>query len=192
MTRFRWLLLGGLVLSALIVAFFLQDVVYHVLVVPLAYVWWTIKFYYSLIPQLWLWIVLLALLFMSITASFVLEVPSYRRRAQPRKPRPGQVEALAGWMIKARQGNYFKWQVANRLGRIERGLSEMSGQRVWLKSGNEAVQKYLDAGLYQSFVDFPRPRNRFRRPAPTPLDLDPNQAVAYLESQLENDRGRHS
>jgi hypothetical protein len=57
-------------------------------------------------------------------------------------------------------------------------------------SGNEAVERYLEAGLNTSFVDYPSPK-RFQHSAPTPLDLDPQEAIAYLESQMELSRGRH-
>lgn len=184
MTRLRWLLLSGLAFLSLILAFLLQDAVYKLLIVPLAYAWWIVKFYYSLIPQLVLWVILLFLLFMTIITTFVLEVPSSRHGAQKHKSKQGRVETLAVWMSKAQRGNYYKWQVANCLGRIARGLSEMIGQHGRLASGSDAIEKYLDIGLYGSFVDFPRPKYWFQRPAPTPLDLDPKEAVDYLESRM--------
>ena len=97
--------------------------IYDVVIVPLAYVLWLGKLYYSAIPQWILWSVLL------VAAD---SWPSYGicfRRAGPRAgknrsaSRPeGPVEALAVWIVKSRHGNYFKWQLANRLGRIARRL----------------------------------------------------------------------
>ena len=105
------------------------------------------------------------------------------------------MEALAAWIRKSSKGNYFKWQLANRLGKIAHRLAETSGQEAGratnMGPGNEGVEKYLDAGINYSFVDFPGPKNRFHHPPPTTLDLDPKEAVEYLESQLELRRGRH-
>jgi energy-coupling factor transporter transmembrane protein EcfT len=191
MTRSRSFLLAGMLIISIVMGFFLRDVVYAAVVVPLAYLVWLGKYYYSAIPQLFLWALLLAVLFLTVTWNFLPEARPSQRKQLKRRPAEGQVEALAGWILKARKGNYFKWQLANRLGRIARRLTETSGQQTSSNAGNVAVEKYLDAGLNYSFVDFPGPRNRFHRPLPTPLDLDPKEAVDYLESQMELSRGRH-
>ena len=140
-----------------------RDVVYDVVIIPLAYLLWLAKYYYSAIPQLVLWSVLLSLLFLAVLWTMIPEGrPS--SRMEPRRPPPdGPVEALAVWLVKARKGNYFKWQLANRLGKIARRLSEGSAALQQLPSGGEAVDEYLDAGLNYSFVDFPTPRTPFER-----------------------------
>jgi energy-coupling factor transporter transmembrane protein EcfT len=191
MTGRRRLLLAGMVVISLVLAFFLRDAVYAAVIVPLAYLWWLGHYYYSAIPQVFLWALLLLLLFITVLWNFLPEARPSPRKPLKRGPAEGQVEALAVWILKARKGNYFKWQLANRLGRIARRLAEASGQQNKPVSGNEAVNKYLDAGLNYSFVDFPGPRKRFHRSPPTPLDLDPNEAVDYLESQMELRSDRH-
>jgi hypothetical protein len=190
MTRPRWLFLAGIVGISLVPAFFLRDVVYGALIVPLAYLFYLGKYYYTAIPQFFLWVLLLLLLFVSVAWNFLPEARPSPRKERIRKPAEGQVEALTLWIHKARKGNYFKWQLANRLGRISRRIDELSGQRAG--PGTEGVEKYLDAGLNHSFVDFPTSRNRLRPPAATALDLDPKDAVDYLESQLELRSDRHS
>jgi energy-coupling factor transporter transmembrane protein EcfT len=190
MTRLRWLSLAGILVISLVLAFFLREVVYGALIVPLAYLFYLGKYYYTAIPQLILWIFLLLLLLVFVAWNFIPEVRPAARKARVRKPAEGQVEALTLWIHKARKGNYFKWQLANRLGRISRRINELSGQRA--SPGGEAVEKYLDAGLNHSFVDFPTSRNRFQPPVATALDLDPKDVVDYLESQLELRSDRHS
>ena len=200
MTRSRYFLLAGLMFVSIVLAFFLRDLIYHTVVVPLAYLLWLARFYYSSVPQLLLWTLLLVILFVTSVPSFVPELRPSRRREERRRRVQGGIETLAAWMVRARRGTYFKWQIANRLGRIARGWRDMSERRGELLlpaparggegSGNEAVGRYLQAGLNTSFVDYPRPK-RFRHPAPTPLDLDPQEAIAYLESQMELSRGRH-
>jgi hypothetical protein len=195
MTPPRRLLLGGMLAISLVLAFFLRDAVYVSVIVPLAYLLWLVNYYYSAIPQLFLWAILLSVLFVTVLWNFLPAARASQRKPIKRRSAEGQVEALAAWIRKSRKGNYFKWQLANRLGKIARRLAETSGQQVGLGTGmddsNEGVQKYLDAGINYSFVDFPGPKNRFHHPPPTTLDLDPKEAVDYLESQLELRRGRH-
>ena len=184
MTKRRWrIFIFGLLLSA-VLAFFLRDVVHSVLIVPLAYLAWVGAIYYSFIPQVIIWIIVLITLTVILLANFVPEPRFIKPRKEKVKPIQGQVEALANWMIKAPEGIYFKWLIAHRLGGIARGLNEMSGRQSRVQVGEEAVKKYLDAGLNTSFVDYPRPAYPFQRPARTVMDLDPKDAVDYLESQL--------
>ncbi len=190
MTRFRWSALVGVVVISGLLAYFLRDVVYEVVIIPVAYFLWILKLYYELIPQWILWTLLVVFLFLLVLWSFLPEIQLPSRKG-PRAAQPeGEVEALVVWIRKSRQGNYFKWQLANRLGRIARRLDEVSGPRGRQPSSDEAVEKYLDAGLNYSFVDFPGPRSRFPRPPRTPLDLEPGKVADYLESQMEHDSGR--
>ena len=186
----RWPLIAGLLVASALLGYWLRDLIYQLVVVPIAYLLWLLNFYYSAIPQWILWSILLAALFVAVLWSLLPEGRSSSRRA-PVRPRPeGEVEALAVWLGKAREGNYFKWQLANRMGHIARRLDEMAGSRGRLPAEDEAVEKYLDAGLNYSFVDFPSPRSPLERAARTPLDLDPGRAADYLESQMEKSSER--
>ena len=201
MTRLRLALALGLLILSAVFAFFLQDLVYQNLILPLAYLWWTIVNAYHLIPQLFLWILLLVVVFMIIIGNFVVEIPRVRRRESKPRPIRGQVEAMASWLTRAGQGNYFKWLIANRLARIARELEEGPAWRArpkspgsWLDPVHDALpaafKDYLDAGFNKTFGDFPNPRYWFQRREPTPLDLDPARAVDYLESQMEESFGK--
>ncbi|MCL4530696.1 MAG: hypothetical protein M1282_14960 [Chloroflexi bacterium] len=192
MYRRRWLPLAGMVLFLAVLAFFLRDVIYQTIVVPLAYLWWVFQFYYSLVPQLVLWILLLVGVLVIALSNFVPVMRPGRRNESNRRLAHGQVETLARLLSRVGKGNYYKWQVANRLGAIASRLSEMSDGPRRLGVRDEAVEKYLDAGVTTSFVDYPHPSNPFQRSAPTILDLDPSEAVDYLESQWEKNRGSHS
>jgi hypothetical protein len=180
-----------MLIISLVLAFFLRDAVYASVIVPLAYLWWVGNYYYSAIPQLFLWAILLSVLVITVIWNYLPTARTSQRKQLKRGSAEGQVEVLAAWILKARKGNYFKWQLANRLGRIARRVAETSAQPNSINPGNEGVEKYLDAGINYSFVDFPGPKNRFHHPPPTKLDLDPKEAVEYLESQLELRRGRH-
>ncbi len=184
----RWPLLLGILAASAVLGYLLRDVVYQLVIVPIAYVFWLLYFYYSLLPQGLIWAVVLAVLLIAVLWNLLPELP----RGSPRKgrrPQPeGDVEALVAWIMKSRRGNYFKWQLANRMGRIARRLAEVSGGR--LPPANAAVEKYLDAGMNHSFVDFPTPHGLFAQATETPLDIDPKSVADYLDSLMEERSGR--
>ncbi len=188
MNRWRWALLIVTIILLSILAFFLRDVVYQMVVLPLAYLWWLLGFYYSLVPQLLSWTLLLVGVFVIVLSNLIPGTRPNHRKTLKRRAAQGQVEALAIGLERVNKGNYFKWQIANRLGRIARGLNEISGGQAQLEVRNESVKKYLEAGLNTSFVDYPRPSNPLQHPAPSILDMNPEKAVDYLESLMENHR----
>jgi hypothetical protein len=190
MTRPRWPVLFGIAIGSLFLAYLLRDVIYRLVIVPLAYLLWLLQIYYSLIPQWLLWTVLVAVLLLVVLWNALPDVKPLRRKEPGHGPPKGEVEALVAWVANARRGNYFKWQLANRFGRIARRLDEVSGKGGRQRSEDVAVEKYLDAGTNYSFVDFLGPRNRFQRSRRMPLDLDPRRVADYLESQMENTSDR--
>jgi len=193
------IILAGLVV-AVILAFFLQDVIRRTVVTPLAYLWWVLKLTYTAIPQLVLWILLLAVLILIIINSLVNWFSIGEKSKEPTRPAQGNVEILAGWVSNAGEGNYYKWMIANRLGKLwgeMTGSLEDRGQPARPEEPNgadmhppEALQRYLKAGMEESFVDYPLPRLPFMRKQATPFDLDVEVAVEFLESQMEARSGK--
>ncbi len=185
MKRRRWWLLPVVLFLLAGTAYGLQDAIYNTVIIPLAYLLWLVLYAYSFIPQVVIWIALLGiLLFAGIFYFLPTWNPGGRLEKDPKFPQ-GPVESLALWLIKSRSGTYFKWQVANRLGRIAQRTGHLQQAGYRLDSGMEPVMKYLDAGLTTSFADYPRSKTFFNQPITTPLDLEPNAAVDYLESQME-------
>ena len=180
-------LAAGLLALGLVLAFFLQDVVRQAVVTPLAYAWWVLRLYYTSVPQVVLWILLLAGLLLVLLTSLFAWIPAGRKYEKLYKPSIGAVESLSAWIAKSGDSTYYKWMVANRLGKLKRTLDE-SPQASARAGGNtpEAVRRYLQAGLDESFVDYPRPRLPFLRSGPTPFDLDVEQAVEALEKEMED------
>ncbi len=123
MPRRMLLILAGLVVVVLL-AFFLQDVILRVVVTPLAYLWWLLKLAFTTISQLLWWILLLSVLIVVVIASMVSWISIGKKSEEPAKPSQGNMEILAGWITKAREGNYFKWKLANRLAKL---WGEISG-----------------------------------------------------------------
>jgi hypothetical protein len=141
-------------------------------------------------------VVVALIVFFMIAFSLMPQAP-LRPKTGP-KPRPpqGQVESLSVWLGRAESGVYFKWLVANRLGKIAYQilLQRESGRprsvfaplagTDWEPSPE--LQTYLEKGLHGSFADIPNSGNRFAPRQPTPLDFDVSRAVQFLESQVEN------
>jgi hypothetical protein len=185
MRNVRLAVVGSVVLVSAILAYLLRDVMYQLVVVPLAYSLWLLEVVYLAIPQLLKWVLLVVLLFLGIIWKLIPDMPASPKPRSPRRSIEGRVESLAIGIHRSRTSNYFKWQVANRLGRLARRISDTRALPEALERGSPSIQGYLAAGLNQSFVDFPTPRARFARRLPTPLDIDPGAIVEYLESRME-------
>lgn len=185
MKRFRWALFAVLLLGSLVLAYFLRDLIYELVIVPLAYTLWWGGLIYQAVPQLVKWIVLLVTLAIVVIWRLIPDLEVAPQVKQPRRRIEGRMETLVVGIARARSSNYFKWQLANRLGRLARRMSESPRSTPGSDSPVDAVQRYLAAGLNQSFVDFPTPRGPFSPRRPTALDVDPAEVIAYLESRME-------
>ena len=201
MTRTRrWLLMVGVVIIAALLAFPLRDTIYKTVVIPLAFVGWELGLlYHSLSQAIWWWVMIVVVLFMLAFSLFPKFNPS-RRDETRSKPKHGQVEDLAIWLVRAKSGVYFKWLIANRLGKLayqillhrETGrprsvFAPLLGMD-WEPS--RELQTYLETGLHGSFSDFPIPRRPLAAPPKTPLDYEVSKAVEFLESQVENSNNK--
>jgi len=192
----RWLILIGIFVVAAILAFPLRETIYESVVIPIAYIAWNFSLLYrSFSQQIWWWIVIFIVIFMLIFS--LVPQPKVRSRSETKsKPQLGQVEALAVWLQRAERGIYFKWLIANRLGKLAYQIliHRESGRprsvfaplvgTDWEPAKN--LQTYLEIGLHGSFVDFPNVKRPFRAPQKTSLDYDIAEAVEFLESKMEN------
>jgi hypothetical protein len=200
MKRAHILALAGALLLASVLAFALQDVIRKTVIVPLAYLWWTLGLYYQAFPQIVLWACLVLIVLLMFFGSLSPEPARRRHVDEDAKPVHGPVEGLAISLEKAQGGIYIKWQIAHRLAKLARDLLIQRGDRANAKVVGPLVgrdwrpsaplDKYLDVGLNGSFADYPNPPWPFGRPRPTPLDLKVDEAVEFLELQMESD-GRH-
>ena len=192
----RWLIVIGALIIAGLLAFPLRQTIYDAVVIPAAFILWNLDLLYRSFSQGIWWAAITVLVFLMIAFSLAPQ-PRFRRSVEDkRKPQTGQVENLALWLRRAGDGIYFKWLIANRLGKLayqilshrESGrprsvFAPLIGQD-W--EPKEELQKYLETGLHGSFADFPNVNRRFGAPPKTPLDLDIAEAVEFLESQVEN------
>lgn len=199
MTRTRrWLLLIGVAIVAGLLAFPLRETIYETVVIPVAFIGWELGlFYRSLSQAIWWWLII-GLVLLMLAFSLVPQIKTRRRDEPKSKPRHGPVEDLAIWLGRAQSGVYFKWLVANRLGKLAyQILLHRESGRVrsvfapllgtdWEPS--KELQTYLETGLHGSFSDFPNSKRPFAAPQQTPLDYEVDEAVKFLESQVENGR----
>jgi hypothetical protein len=198
MTR-RALALIGVFVIAGVLTFLLRDVINELLVLPLAYLWWALKLFYLSLPQVLWWVILLLLVTFILLSSLLPEIKPGKGKPIASDPARGQVENLALSIRKSKKGTYFKWLVANRLGKLayqillqrENGkprsvFAPLEGTG-W-KPAKE-LQNYLEVGLRGSFADYPNSRVPFMPPAKTPLDYDITEVVDFLESQVTENSG---
>lgn len=194
----RSLALTGIVIIALLLAFPLRDAVYEMVIVPAAYVLWLLGLLYHAVHQSVWWGVAL-LLVLAILARSLRSSGRTRERVRIKsRPVVGQVENLSHWVKRTERGIYFKWLIANRLGKIahEILLQRLGGRtRSYFDpltgpdwTPDASVQQYLEAGLRGSFADYPQRRWFFSKPVPTPFDRDVKEVLEYLESQTSDSR----
>lgn len=195
MQKYRWLVLVVLVGGILALAFPLQGVVQKMIVSPVMYLVWLLGLLYRAIPQSLIWGGVMVIVFLILLSSLINISPPRWRPRKRKRIEPGPIESLAENIQKFDQGIYFRWMLANRLGAIARDWLayrerfEKRWQANALKGRgwqpDDAVQQYLHGGLNSSFADYPRSRNPFRKYPPTPLDIDPNEVLDYLDSHME-------
>ncbi len=174
----RALILGAIVVIAAILAFPMRETIYSVVVIPLLSIGWQLGLIYRSMPQIaWWWLIVVVIFVYAWFTAPCHQLKPVRREAVKPKPRHGQVEDLAVWLGRTKSGVYFKWLVANRLGKLayqilvhrESGRPRSVFQPLvgedWQPS--RELQEYLETGLHGSFSDFPAqnlhwPRSRRR------------------------------
>lgn len=193
----RGLIVAGVVIAALLLAFPLRNVVYEMVILPLAYILWILGLVYRSLDQGVWWVVLIVAVLIVLLRSMLPEGKPKQKTILYKKVERGQVESLAVAMQRVSHGVYFKWLVANRLGKL---AHQTLVQRSYGKprsvfaplvaedwEPSPAIRQYLERGLHGSFADYPNKRFGFYTPPDkTPLDLDVNQVVEFLESTQDD------
>ena len=192
----RILAVIGIIGIALLLAFPLRDAVFRTIVVPLSYLFWILGIAYHAVHQTIWWAVMLLVVLYLLSRSLVPKFKVAERFQLKKKPAVGPVEGLANWVKKTERGIYFKWLIANRLGKIANQIlaNRSTGKpRSFFDpltgpdwNPDPPVQSYLESGLQGSFADYPQKRRFFSPPVQTPLDHDLDEIVNYLEVQVEN------
>jgi len=195
MTRMpRWLLVLGIIIIAALLAFPLRDTIYQTVVIPLAFISWQLGLWYRSLSQVVWWGLIVAFVLYLLVSSLVPYFQPRRKRPPAARPNRGAVEDLAIGLGRANSGIYFKWLIANRLGKLAYQilLHRESGRPRSVFAPLEGtdwkpakeLQTYLEIGLHGSFSNYPTPKHWMGTPPRTPLDYEIGDAVAFLESQV--------
>jgi hypothetical protein len=198
--RKRLLLVGLVLLLAVPLALALRTFAREVIVVPVLRILWLGYLFLQSIPQSFLWALLLvAALFISARSLIKSRMPTGEVRGEE-TDRPGQVTVWARRIRWMTHGGYFEWSLAQHLGRLflaALAYREQLGRdqiRQYLQAGQldmpPEIRAYLQAGLSPlppATVGFLSRLLRRFRPGerPSPLNLDPEQVVRFLEEQSE-------
>ena len=151
-----------------------------------SYLVWSVNVMGVVIPQQLLWAFLLILILYIAIGSFYGKRYREEKSTENQSPVVGAVEAMAGYIEERHRGIYFKWQIANLLGKIQQTIQESASRgtssRIPLPS--DSVQAFLDAGVNTSYVDY-APDGFSLKNISTPFDIELEQVVDYLEEQME-------
>jgi hypothetical protein len=198
MTLRRPLLLFLFSLVCLLAAYAMRKMIYEIVIIPLAYLWWLITLYYHIIPQAAIWIILIFVILVTAIRGLLMEIPIGKVVVIKKPKVQGPVETLSLLIHKMDRGIYYKWLIANRLGKAARELlDQREGRQLKQKftrltgrdwNPPDDVAAYLESGVNGSFADYPQSIWRVSR---TPLDTRPQQVIEYLESEMENNRNGH-
>jgi hypothetical protein len=190
----RWLSVLGVIVIAALLAFPLREVVNQLILLPIAYLLWLLKLLYLSLDQAVWWVAAVAIVLLIIGQSLMLEIKPVKKLIPIVRRERGSVESLALAIHRSQKGMYFKWLLANRLGKLayqillqrEHGkprsvFAPLIGEG-WDVSPE--VQAYLEKGLHGSFAEFPnRHWLNFAPPEKTPLDHDVLDVIEFLESK---------
>jgi hypothetical protein len=120
--------------------------------------------------------------------------------AEVEKPYWGRVHSLKQAIYSTSQGDYFKWRLAQYLLNLsiealahrERTTPERIKQRLMSRTleAPSEIEAYLLTGLTPIFTKHTNLIERIKQtlgltPRISPLDLDPERVVQFLEEQLE-------
>jgi len=194
MTWRRWLAVLGVIVIAAVLAFPLREVVNQLIVLPIAYLLWLLKLLYLSLDQAVWWVAAVVVVLVIIGQSLMPEIKPIQKLIRHTRHERGSVESLALALKRADKGMYFKWLLANRLGKLayqillqrEHGkprsvFAPLIGEG-W--DASPEVQAYLEKGLHGSFAEFPnRHWLNFAPPKKTPLDHEVADVIEFLESK---------
>ncbi|GAB4425409.1 MAG: hypothetical protein Kow0031_04940 [Anaerolineae bacterium] len=191
-----WLLIG---VMALLFAPLCRPLAREVVLIPLLYLLWLLKFLFDAVPQTVLWPAFVLLLFLILAAGLT---GGYRQRpraaAPPGRP-PQRVAEWAQLIEQAGRDDYFKWRLGQQLQKLalrllahnrQQSVAE-ARQALRHKSGDlpPEVLAYFRASL-QPLGYLPTARRwQLRRQAgSSPLDVEPARLVAALEQLSDGER----
>ena len=197
MKKRPWLIIP-LLLAAAILAYLVQSLVEFLIITPLADLWWVLGVLYRTIPQIACWILVLVVVAMIAVGSLSGLFNGDRTKRSARRQDRGPVEDLAWFIAQRKRSRYFRWFIARRMGQLATAMlarqdESLNGTRPNILAGKdwqppEKIQQYLETGLRR--YEAPDRNLESILSKNQTLEVDPQEVVAYLETQMEKRSGR--
>ena len=194
--RRRLLLATLALLPVIVMAILVEGFVREIIVVPLLYVFWIARLFFASVPQFVFWLLFLVIALVVAGRSLAKRQVISRRRERESWEQ-GRIEGWLRMIEQRRSGGYFKWRFSHRLGILL--LQALAYQeRIDLRQARRrfedrslaippAVRSFLRAGM-TSYSPMGETTRFFRwQRQSSPLDLDPEEAVQFLED-VQNGR----
>ncbi len=187
----------------LLIFFFMvfpKGLAYRTIVVPILYVLWVTELALRIIPQPVVWAIFMVLAFIILVKSLSNPQKSRRRIYKPATRHLGRVEELAKLIQFSRKWSYSRWNLAHHLAELaseilafrERCTSKQIQERLedGVLKANWDIRAYFQAGMkkemsWQTGLFSKIKHWRRSQELRSPLDLDPENAVHFLEDQLK-------
>ncbi len=196
----RWLPWLLIAVVALLFAPLCRPLAREVVLIPLLYLLWLLKFLFDAVPQTVLWPAFVLLLFLILATSLT---GGHRRRRRQKVSLPGYPpQRVAEWaqiIEQAQRNDYFRWRLGQRLQKVALRLlahnrqQSLADARQQLRhTGGDLppeVLAYFRASLQPlGYLPTARRWQFWRRAEPSPLDLEPERLVAALEKLSDGER----
>jgi len=190
----RYLIIGGVVLAAIILAPIANLILTELILEPAAYYWWALRQFSKVIPESAYWLFLIGCLGFLVLLFLVTDF----FRSQPKKEKviraSGPVATLAHQLRRTQKSTYFKWLVANRLSKttLKILIRNLDGDQNEYRDFTglswdppPEIRKYLETAKNSSFMEYREGPRFFKSKKITPFDIDLEDVIAYLESEVE-------
>ena len=176
-------------LLALVLFLSVEDFLRSVLISPLLYVAWIVSLIAESLPHGVIWAGFLLIMLIIAFASLRNEKQEEYYASQLPNWNKGSVEKWANLLDNAQKDRFTKWRLANDLKRLTRRLTTNadSGESVhdqYLLDLPDKITAFFEAEQ-PTRVPFRKWLSQYRNDElDSPLDLDPEIVIQYLEEQL--------
>lgn len=181
-TIWKSILFSAAFISIAISLFSFRKVVVGTIVRIAAYIVWSINLVGRVVPQQVLWILMVLLFLYIAVGSFYKKLPAPGIKRIEASPVTGAVETRMRWIEGKKRGIYFKWQMANLLGRVYQNIQSPAPNGD--PAPSQEVRDFLEAGVNTTYADYQLP-GLFDKASPTPFDIPLEHVVEFIEEQME-------
>ncbi len=179
-------------IATLVLAILVRGFVETVIVAPILYLGWYLSLLLRSVPEAVFWVLFILLALILATRSLQLRRSGWRRRRAQDEANRGPLGKRAHLFELARTSPYFRWQLARELNSLAWELVwpgqtfDLDRQRAWLAAADSGMPRDVTAYFLASLDPYrPVAVPWFRRrphPVQSPLDLDPDVVVSFLET----------